>query len=92
MSPVYRLPPGRGLISRLLSPVLLVAVLLLSLFLGLFVLLTVLGAGLVLALVLYARAWWLRRRLVPQPRPERRGGVTLEGEYTVSKPDRDEHR
>ncbi len=89
MEPVYRLPPGRGFLSRLLSPLLLTAVLLLSIFLGLFVLLTVLGAGLVLALILYARSWWLRRRYAPQPHPRQQGGVTLEGEYTVSKRDPD---
>ena len=92
MSPVYRLPPGRSLFSRLLSTSVLVTALILAFFLGTVLFLVVLGAGLLLALVLYLRFWWLGRRLSKRPGPAPEGGVTLEGEYTVTKSAKAEDR
>ena len=85
MSPVYRFPPQRSPLSRLLSAIILLAVFAVSLMLGMIVFLAILGALALLAVILYLRFWWLRRRMGQRPRPAP-GGVTLEGEYTVSKP------
>ena len=86
MPPRISMPPGRGPFSRLLSAVVLLIALSLSLFLGTVLFLTVLGAGVLLALVLYLRFLWLRRQLARRLGPAPGGGLTLEGEYTVSKP------
>lgn len=84
MSPVYRFPLQRSPLSRLLSAIILLAVFAVSLMLGMIVFLAILGALALLAVILYLRFWWLRRRMGRRPRPAP-GGVTLEGEYTVSK-------
>lgn len=89
MPMLYSLPPQRGAFSRILSGVVLLAIVAISFFLGLFVFLIILGVGLVAGLVLYLRLRTLRRSLRQAPRPGRGGGVTLEGEYTVSKSPRD---
>lgn len=91
MSLVYRLPLQRSPFSRLLSAIILLAVFAVSLMLGMLVFLAILGALALLAVILYLRVWWLRRRMGRRPRPSP-GGVTLEGEYTVSKPARHKDR
>lgn len=85
MVPVYSLPPKQGVFSRFLSLVALLATLALSFFLGLIVFLVILGLVLFLALGLYLRLRWLRGRVPRGPSPGPPDGVTLEGEYTVSK-------
>ena len=92
MSPVYRLPSGRGPFARFLSALLVIAALTLALFLGTFIFIVMLGLAVVLGLVLWLRFWWLRRQWAKQRPPEQApgGGVTLEGEYSVEK--RDERR
>lgn len=92
MSPVYRFPSQGHLFSRLLSAIVLLAVFGVSLMLGMIVFLVILGVLALSAIALYLRFWWLRRRMDRRSRPAPGGGVTLEGEYTVSKPHRDEER
>ena len=92
MSPVYRFPSQQSLLSRLLSAIILLAVFAASLMLGMVVFLVILGAAVLFAIILYLRFWWLRRRMGRRSRPARAGGVTLEGEYTVSKPPRENNR
>lgn len=92
MSPIYRLPPQRGLFSRILSAAILLSVVAASLLLGTVLFLVILGAAMLLALILSLRFWWLRRQLAKHPRPNAPGGVTLEGEYTVTKPAKAEGR
>ena len=87
MAPVYRLLSNQGPFAQLLSTLLLMAALVLALFLGTFIFLAVLGVAVVLGIFLYLRFWWLRRRAGRMqratPAADSRGGVTLEGEYTV---------
>ena len=77
---------GQGPVARLLSTLVLLAVFAIAVTLGFFILVALLGAVAVLAAVLYARFWWLRHK-ARKDAPAQRGGVILEGEYTVS-----EHR
>jgi len=92
MSPVYRFQPQRGLFSRLLSAAILLAAVTASLLLGTVLFLVILGAIVLLSVALYLHFWWLRRSASQSPRRGPGGGVTLEGEYTVSKRPRDEDR
>lgn len=88
MSTPYSLPPRRGPVSRFLTALVLLTVAGISFFLGLIVFLVILGVGLVAGLILYLRLRRLRRTSQAAGASPR-GGVTLEGEYTVSKRDRD---
>lgn len=60
----------------LVGGIILVAV---SIILGAFLLAALLGLGLLVAVVVFARLWWLRRRLGPQ----RAGDEIIETEYRV---------
>ena len=85
MSPIYRFPSTQGPVSRFLSVVLLL-IFSLAFVVGTFVFLAVLGLIAVLLVVFYLRFWLLRRRFAQAHSPRgSSGGVTLEGEYTVSK-------
>jgi hypothetical protein len=75
---------GQGPVLRLFSALLLLAVFALAVTLGFFILLGMLAVIAILAAVFYVRFWWLHRNSTAGThRPP--GGVTLEGEYTVSK-------
>jgi len=82
------LPTPRGVVSRFFTALMVLAVAGISFFLGLIVFLAILGVGLVAGVILYLRLRKLRR-MAEGPGPSPRSGVTLEGEYTVSKGDRD---
>jgi O-antigen/teichoic acid export membrane protein len=82
---IFRLPPGQGALSRLLSALVLIAIATVAFLLGAALFLVILGAVVLLAIALYLRFWWLRRQVAKQPQPSPRSGVTLEGEYTVAK-------
>ncbi|MGE5624311.1 MAG: hypothetical protein ACM3ZT_02060 [Bacillota bacterium] len=83
---VYRFPPSQGPVSRFLSVLVLVLIFGLAFVVGTFVLLTVLGLVTVLLVVFYLRFWWRRRQWAKRAASgSRKGGVTLEGEYSVSK-------
>lgn len=88
MPMIFRLPPSQGVFARLLSALLLLAVFAVSLFLGLALFFVILGVAAVVIIALYLRIWWLRRGQPRKPEAGSRGGVTLEGEYTVAKPDK----
>jgi len=75
---------GQGPVMRLFSAILLLAVFGIAVTLGFFILLGLLGVVAVLAMVFYVRFWWLRRKLTAGARKQA-GGITLEGEYTISK-------
>lgn len=81
----YRFPPGQGMLSRILSVVVLLVIFTVAFFLGTVLLLVILGAIAVSAVALYLRFWWLRRQMKQHPQGAPGGGVTLEGEYTVTK-------
>jgi|GEM_PF-7119217 len=86
MPGTYRFPPNQGPLSRLLSAVVLVLIFSLAFLVGTFVFLAVLGLLAILLMAVYLRFWWLRRRWTKSHTPRTdRSGVTLEGEYTVSK-------
>jgi hypothetical protein len=85
---IYRFPPGKSALSRLFSALLLMAVFVTALLLGTVLFLAILGAAVILAAALYLRFWWLHRQMAQQPQSSPKGGVTLEGEYTVAKSDR----
>ena len=78
-----QLPANRGLLARLMSAAILLAVLAVSFTLGLVLFLAVLGLAVLLGLALYLRGYWLRRKWRQPPSPPRGGGDVLEGEYTV---------
>lgn len=83
---MYRFPPTQGPVSRFVSALVLTLVFTLAFFVGTVLFLSILGVLAVLFLVFYLRFWWLRRRWAREQRPAAPGGgVTLEGEYTVSK-------
>ena len=82
---IYRFPPGQGVLARLLSALVLVAAATVALLLGAALFLVILGAVVILAIAFYLRFWWLRRQAAKQPQASPKGGVTLEGEYTVEK-------
>ncbi|MHB8423918.1 MAG: hypothetical protein ACYDB9_02010 [Gammaproteobacteria bacterium] len=90
-------PPG--LVARVLVLLLVAVSVVVALFFGVIIIAIVIGIGLILFVFLYARTWWLRRKLGlnVRPRHQRRAndnGITIEGEYTVEHPDednRDEH-
>lgn len=88
MPVIYRLPRQQGLFSRLLSAIVLLAIFAAAFFLGMVLFLVILGTVAVLALVFYLRLWWLRRTSAGRPQASPQSGVTLEGEYSVSKPTR----
>ena len=85
---IYRLPPSQGVFARLLSALVLMAVFTVALFLGLAIFLVILGIVVLAGIALYLRFWWLRRQQGGRPPARPSGGVTLEGEYTVAKPDK----
>lgn len=85
MTGTYRFPPNQGPISRFLSVLVLAAIFAVAFFVGTVFLVTVLGVIAILFLVFYLRFLWLRykwRHLHPPGR--RQGGVTLDGDYTVT--------
>jgi hypothetical protein len=82
--PFYRFPPNQGSLSRFLSILTLLVIFSLAFLVGTVLFVTVFGVLAILFLGFYLRFWWLRRKLKQQGTP-RQGGVTLEGEYTVSK-------
>jgi hypothetical protein len=82
--PFYRFPPDQGPLSRILSVLTLLVIFSLAFLVGTVLFVTVLGVLAILFLGFYLRFWWLRRKLQQQV-TARQGGVTLEGEYTVSK-------
>jgi len=82
---IYRFPPGQGALSRILSISVLLVIFMVAFFLGTVLLLMILGAIAVSAVALYLRFWWLRRQMKQRPQGAPGGGVTLEGEYTVTK-------
>ena len=86
MPVIYRLPPQQGVLPRLLSAVVLLLLVATAFFVGLVLFLAILGTVAVLVLVFYVRFRWLRRKLARGPQASPRGGVTLEGDYIVSKP------
>lgn len=84
--PQYQLPSARSPLARFLGMLMLLAAFVVSLFFGFVLFLVVLGMLLILGLALYFRIWWLKSKWTPPVPPQepasRRGGVTLEGEYT----------
>ena len=90
-------PPG--LAARVLVLLLVAVSVVVALFFGVIIIVIVIGIAFILFIFLYARTWWLRRKLGlnVRPRHQRRpndDGVTIEGEYTVERSDednRDEH-
>ena len=88
MPVIFRLPPSQGVFARLLSALILLAVFAVALLLGAAIFLVILGIAVLAGIALYLRFWWLRRQQVRHPPAGPGGGVTLEGEYTVSKPDK----
>ncbi len=82
---IFRFPPGQSALSRLFSALVLTAIFVTALFLGTVLFLAMLGTLGILAAALYLRFWWLRRQLAKQHQPSPKGGVTLEGEYSVAK-------
>jgi len=86
---MHRFPPSHGPVSRLFSALVLLVIFTVAFFLGTFLFLVILGLVVILGIALYLRVWWLRRRFAQQgqTRP-----MTLEGEYTVEKPqERERH-
>ena len=81
---IYRFPPGQGALSRILSVMVLLAIFTVAFLLGTVLLLVILGVIAVSAIALYLRFWWLRRQMLKRPQGVPGGGVTLEGEYTVT--------
>ncbi|MDX1455682.1 MAG: hypothetical protein R3217_09520 [Gammaproteobacteria bacterium] len=89
-------PPG-GPLARFIGAVLGIAIMIGLFFLGFFVFVAAAGVALVVFLVFYLRFWWLTRKGRRQQRArqgsadsasqrpeggrERRGSVTLEGEF-----------
>ena len=92
MAPIYRFPPTQGPVSRFLSLVVLLLIFSLAFVVGTFVFLAVLCLIAVLLVVFYLRFWSLRRKLARDrsARPAQEG-VTLEGEYTISKVENPRH-
>ena len=86
MTGPYRFPPKQGPISRFLSALVLAIIFTVAFFVGTVFLAAALGAIAVLVLVFYLRFGWLRRKWGRQrPEGRRKGGVTLEGEYSVTR-------
>lgn len=79
---MQQLPAKPGLLARVLSAIVLLAVFALSFTVGLVLFLVVLGLVTILGIALYLRLRWLRREWQQQSPPPR-GGDVLEGEYTV---------
>ena len=77
-------PAPANPIVRLLMFVGATVMLALSLFLGAMIFLVLLGLGLVLGLVLMARVWWIRRKLIAahEAMRQRQGGSQGDGPYT----------
>lgn len=88
--PFYRFPPNQGPLSRVLSVLTLLVIFSLAFLVGTVLFVTVLGVLAILLLGFYLRFWWLRRKFQRQGMP-RQGGVTMEGEYTVSKREQKTH-
>lgn len=89
MTGPYRFPPNQGPVSRFLSVLALAVIFIMAFFVGTVFLVAALGAITVLVLVFYLRFWWLRRKWGGQrPEGRRKDGVTLEGEYTVTRTDK----
>lgn len=83
---IYRQPLQQGMLSRVLSVLILLAAFTISLFLGVVLFLVVLGALVLLFLIIYLRLRWLRRKFRQRPPAGPQGPVILEGEYTVERP------
>lgn len=78
-------------VSLLIGAVLLVG----AIVLGAFLLAIAIGLGLVLALILMARVWWIKRKLAraghgAAASPARAGGRVIEVEYSVVDEEPDE--
>jgi len=85
--------PQRNPFARLLVSLLLIAVGVIAVFFGAIIIAVLIGFAAILFIILYLRAWWLRRKLGlnvhPQHHQERHdGSVTIEGEYTVENDDK----
>lgn len=78
-----QLPPSSGLLTRLISAAVLLAVFVISFALGAVLFLVVLGLAVVLGVAFYLRLRWLQHKWRQQAPPPRQGGDVLEGEYTV---------
>ena len=75
-------PSRPGLLARVISVVILLAVFAASFAIGAMLFLVIVGLVAVLGIAFYLRLRWLRRKL-QQVSPTRRRGDVLEGEYTV---------
>ena len=78
-----RLPSRPGPLARFFAALVLLAAFAASLLLGAVLFLTMLGLAVILALALYLRFWWLRRKWQRQTPPPPHHDDVLEGEYTV---------
>ncbi|MGH8397874.1 MAG: hypothetical protein ACRETA_06485 [Gammaproteobacteria bacterium] len=83
----------RGPIARLLTTLLLIAVGVIALFFGAVIVAILIGVAAILFIVLYLRAWWLRRKLGLNLHPPHHShmhdeGTTIDGEYTVENSDK----
>lgn len=82
MGKQYYLPTRSNPLSRLLATVTFVVVAGMAAVFGAFILAAVIGLGAIVAMIVAARIWWLRRRLRRSSGDQSTGsGTLIEGEY-----------
>lgn len=81
-----------GMVARIVASVLLILTVGVALFFGIIMVAIVFGVAIVLLSVLAVRTWWWRRKIglnMGSRHHESDVGVTVDGEYTVQRSERD---